>query len=160
MISTKKHIAATLTAAILTTALTVPAVAKEDRPGSWTVPLAVTKNRARSGILAFHKNQCRGHFLPLGASRGSVSPLPLQPPQYWQVQAGIFTNFRKSIMPGEKTKFALRTSPETQQLVKEMCSLDNCRLQSERQSVLLAPVKFCVAKQRIKALEKISSFLR
>ena len=154
MTSTKKHIAATLTAAILTTALTVPAVAKEDRPGSWTVPLAVTKNRARSGILAFHKNQCGGHFLPLGASRGSVFPLPLQPPQYWRVQAGIFTNFRKSIMPGEKTKFALRTSPETQQLVKEMCSLDNCRLQSERQSVLLAPCQILRCKTKNKSPRK------
>ena len=42
-------------------------------------------------------------FHPLGASRGSVFPLPLQPPQYWRVKAGISTNFRKSIMPGEKT---------------------------------------------------------
>ena len=28
-------------------------------------------------------------FHPLGASRGSVFPLPLQPPQNWRVQAGI-----------------------------------------------------------------------
>ena len=42
-------------------------------------------------------------FHPLESSRGSVFPLPLQPPQYWRVQAGIFTNFRKSIMSGEKT---------------------------------------------------------
>ena len=30
-------------------------------------------------------------------------------------------------MPGEKT-VCVRTSPETQQLVKEMCPLDSCRL--------------------------------
>ena len=42
-------------------------------------------------------------FHPLGASRGSVFPLSLQPPQYWRVKAGIFANFRRSIMPGEKT---------------------------------------------------------
>ena len=42
-------------------------------------------------------------FYPLGASRGSVFSLSLQPPQYWRVKAGIFANFRRSIMPGEKT---------------------------------------------------------
>ena len=49
-------------------------------------------------------------FYPLGASRGSVFPLPLQPPQYWRVKAGIFTNFRKSIMPGEKTSLRANLS--------------------------------------------------
>ena len=34
-------------------------------------------------------------------------------------------------MPREKIKFALRISPETQQLVKEMCLRDNCRTQNE-----------------------------
>ncbi len=34
-------------------------------------------------------------------------------------------------MPREKIKFALRMSPETQQLVKEMCPRDNCQTQSE-----------------------------
>jgi hypothetical protein len=34
-------------------------------------------------------------------------------------------------MPREKIKFALRISPETQQLVKEMCPRDNCRTQNE-----------------------------
>ena len=42
-------------------------------------------------------------FHPLESSRGSVFPLPLQPPYSRRVQAGIFANFRKSIMPGEKT---------------------------------------------------------
>ena len=42
-------------------------------------------------------------FYPLGASRGSVFPLSLQPPQNRRVKAGIFANFRRSIMPGEKT---------------------------------------------------------
>ena len=42
-------------------------------------------------------------FHPLESSRGSVFPLSLQPPQYWRVQAGIFANFRRNIMPGEKT---------------------------------------------------------
>ena len=43
-------------------------------------------------------------------SAGVSFPLPLQPPQYWRVKAGIFTNFRKSIMPGEKNKFACEPS--------------------------------------------------
>ncbi len=34
-------------------------------------------------------------------------------------------------MPKGKIKFALRMSPETQQLVKEMCPRDNCQTQSE-----------------------------
>ena len=34
-------------------------------------------------------------------------------------------------MPREKVKFALRMSPETQQLVKEMYPRDNCRTQNE-----------------------------
>ena len=34
-------------------------------------------------------------------------------------------------MPREKIKFALRMSPETQQLVKEMCPRDNCQTQNE-----------------------------
>ena len=33
-------------------------------------------------------------------------------------------------MPREKIKFALRMSPETQQLVKEMCPRDNCQTQN------------------------------
>ena len=49
-------------------------------------------------------------FHPLESSRGSVFPLPLQPPQYWRVKAGIFTNFRKSIMPGEKTSLRANLS--------------------------------------------------
>ena len=32
-------------------------------------------------------------FHPLGASRGSVFPLPLQPPQCWRVQAGVYADF-------------------------------------------------------------------
>ena len=42
-------------------------------------------------------------FYPLGASRGSVFPLSLQPPQNRWVQAGIFVNFKRSIMPREKS---------------------------------------------------------
>ena len=42
-------------------------------------------------------------FHPLGASRGSVFPLSLQPPQNRRVKAGIFANFRRSIMPREKS---------------------------------------------------------
>ena len=34
-------------------------------------------------------------------------------------------------MPREKVKFALRITPETQQLVKEMCPRDNCQTQNE-----------------------------
>ena len=34
-------------------------------------------------------------------------------------------------MPREKIKFALRISPETQRLVKEMCPRDNCQSQNE-----------------------------
>ena len=34
-------------------------------------------------------------------------------------------------MPREKIKFALRMSPETQELVKEMCPRDNCHSQNE-----------------------------
>ena len=34
-------------------------------------------------------------------------------------------------MPREKIKFAMRMSPETQQLVKEMCPRDNCHSQNE-----------------------------
>ena len=34
-------------------------------------------------------------------------------------------------MPREKIKFALRMSPETQQLVREMYPRDNCRTQNE-----------------------------
>ena len=34
-------------------------------------------------------------------------------------------------MPREKVKFALRMSPKTQQLVKEMCPRDNCQTQNE-----------------------------
>ena len=41
-------------------------------------------------------------FHPLGSSRGSVFPLLLQPPQYWRVQAGIFVNVRRSVVPQEK----------------------------------------------------------
>ena len=32
-------------------------------------------------------------FHPLGASRGSVFPLPLQPPQCWRIQAGVYADF-------------------------------------------------------------------
>ena len=34
-------------------------------------------------------------------------------------------------MPREKIKFALRMSPETQQLFREMCPRDNCQTQNE-----------------------------
>ena len=34
-------------------------------------------------------------------------------------------------MPREKIKFALRISPETQQLVKDLCAKDNCKTQNE-----------------------------
>ena len=34
-------------------------------------------------------------------------------------------------MPREKIKFALRISPETQQLVKDLCTKDNCKTQNE-----------------------------
>ena len=34
-------------------------------------------------------------------------------------------------MPREKIKFALRMSPETQQLVKDLCPKDNCKTQNE-----------------------------
>ncbi|MEY8388333.1 hypothetical protein AALC17_13750 [Oscillospiraceae bacterium 38-13] len=34
-------------------------------------------------------------------------------------------------MPREKIKFALRMSPETQQLVKDKCPRDNCQTQNE-----------------------------
>lgn len=34
-------------------------------------------------------------------------------------------------MPREKIKFALRISPETQQLVKDLCLRDNCQSQNE-----------------------------
>ena len=34
-------------------------------------------------------------------------------------------------MPREKIKFALRISPETQQLVKDLCPKDNCKTQNE-----------------------------
>lgn len=34
-------------------------------------------------------------------------------------------------MPREKIKFALRISPEVQQLVKDMCPRDNCQTQNE-----------------------------
>ena len=34
-------------------------------------------------------------------------------------------------MPRNTIKFALRISPETQQLVKELCPLDNCQSQNE-----------------------------
>lgn len=34
-------------------------------------------------------------------------------------------------MPREKIKFALRISPETQQLVKDLCPRDNCQSQNE-----------------------------
>ena len=51
----------------------------------------------------FAKTNAGVIFHPLESSRGSVFPLPLQSPQYWGVKAGIFMNFRKSIMPGEKT---------------------------------------------------------
>ena len=34
-------------------------------------------------------------------------------------------------MPREKVKFALRISPEVQQLVKDMCPRDNCQSQNE-----------------------------
>ena len=32
-------------------------------------------------------------FHPLESSRGSVFPLPLQPPQYWRVQVGVYADF-------------------------------------------------------------------
>ena len=51
----------------------------------------------------FAKTSAGVIFHPLESSRGSVFPLPLQPPYSRRVQAGIFANFRKSIMPGEKT---------------------------------------------------------
>ena len=34
-------------------------------------------------------------------------------------------------MPREKIKFAFRMSPETQQLVKDLCPKDNCKTQNE-----------------------------
>lgn len=34
-------------------------------------------------------------------------------------------------MPRKKIKFALRIAPETQELVKELCSQDNCQSQNE-----------------------------
>ena len=70
-------------------------------------------------------------FYPLGASRGSVFPLSLQPPQNRWVQAGIFVNFKRSIMPREKSSPHRKSLPETQQLVKEMCPRDNYRTQNE-----------------------------
>jgi hypothetical protein len=36
-----------------------------------------------------------------------------------------------TVMPREKIKFALRISPEVQQLVKDMCPRDNCQSQNE-----------------------------
>ena len=34
-------------------------------------------------------------------------------------------------MAREKIKFALRITPETQQLVKDLCARDNCQSQNE-----------------------------
>ena len=48
-------------------------------------------------------------FYPLESNRGSVFLLPLQPPQYWRVKAGVFTTFRRNIMPREKS--SLRCKP-------------------------------------------------
>jgi len=52
-------------------------------------------------------------------------------PAFCGFQAGISVFLRRKIMPREKIKFALRISPETQQLVKEMCPRDNCQTQNE-----------------------------
>ena len=41
----------------------------------------------------FAKTNAGVIFHPLGASRGSVFPLPLQPPQCWRIQAGVYADF-------------------------------------------------------------------
>ena len=45
------------------------------------------------GFLAFHRNQCGGHFSLPGVKPGAVSPLLLQPPRYCRFQAGIYAEF-------------------------------------------------------------------
>lgn len=50
-------------------------------------------------------------------------------------------------MPREKIKFALRMSPETQQLVKEMYPRDNCRTQNEFIEKAIRFYSGCVAGQ-------------
>ena len=46
-------------------------------------------------------------------------------------QSGIWRKEGEFAMPREKIKFALRMSPQTQELVKELMPMDNCQTQNE-----------------------------
>ena len=71
------------------------------------------------------------YFRPLGSVRGShieKSPLCQALARF---TAGIHTRLEVICMPRNKIKFALRISPEMQELVKELCPRDNCQTQNE-----------------------------
>jgi len=70
---------------------------------------------------------CGGHFSPAGVCFLKKTTAT----SFLRVPGGDITDFRRKIMPREKIKFAPRMSPETQQLVKEICPRDNCKTQSE-----------------------------
>ena len=69
-------------------------------------------------------------FQPLGSRRGAYSVRSPQYQAFARFMAGISKNWRY-FMPRNTIKFALRISPETQQLVKELCPRDNCQSQNE-----------------------------
>ena len=66
-------------------------------------------------------------FYPLGASRGSVFPLSYSRRKIGGSRRGYLRISGRASCQ-EKKQICVRTSPETQQLVKEMCPLDSCRL--------------------------------
>ena len=113
------------------------------------------------GFPEFHGSQCGGHFLPPGVKSGVSFSSALTAAAILAGQGGGIYNFQKEHHAKRKIKFALQTSPKAHQLVEAMCPWNNCRPQSEGWSVITRTLfKFCVAKQRIKVLEKISSFPR
>ena len=113
------------------------------------------------GFPEFHGSRCGGHFSPPGGKSGVSFSSALTATAKSVGQGGDIYDFQKEHHAKRKIKFALQTSPKAHQLVETMCPRNNCRLQSERWSVITrTPFKFCVAKQRIKVLEKISSFPR
>ena len=79
------------------------------------------------GFLPFHKNQRGGHFSPPGGKSGVSFSSALTAAAILAGQGGDIYEFQEDHHARRKP-VCVRTSPETQQLVKEMCPLDSCRL--------------------------------
>ena len=80
------------------------------------------------GFPEFHGSQCGGHFLPPGGKSGVSFSSVLTAAAILAGQGGDIYEFQEEHHARRKEQVCVRTSPETQQLVKEMCPLDSCRL--------------------------------